>query len=38
MVVQRGDLDHLKKDFKIEIIPIEQMRVGHWDLVLISNR
>jgi len=38
MVVQRRDLDQLKKDFKIEIIPIEQVRVGHWDLVLISNR
>jgi 4-amino-4-deoxy-L-arabinose transferase-like glycosyltransferase len=38
MVVQRRDLDQLKKDLKIEIIPIEQMRVGHWDLVLISNR
>ncbi len=38
MVIQRRDLDQFKKDLKIEIIPIEQMRVGHWDLVLISNR
>ena len=38
MVIQRRDLDQLKKGLKTETIPIEQMRVGHWDLVLISNR
>lgn len=38
MVIQMKDLDPLSKDLKIEMIPIEQMRVGHWILVLISNR
>jgi len=37
-VIQKRDLDQLKKDLRIEIYPIEQMKVGHWDLVLISNR
>jgi len=38
IVIQRGDLDQLKRDLQIEIAPIEQMRVWHWDLTLISNR
>lgn len=38
MVIQRRDLDQFKKDLKREIIPIEQTKVWHWDLVLISNR
>lgn len=38
MVIQKRDLDQFKKGLKIEIIPVEQTRVGHWDLVLISNR
>jgi hypothetical protein len=38
IVIQRGDLDQLKKGLGTEIFPIDQMRVGHWDLVLISNR
>ncbi len=38
LVIQKGDLDQFKKDLKTEIISIEQARVAHWDLVLISNR
>lgn len=38
MVIQKRDLDQFKKGLKIEMIPVEQTRVGHWDLVLISNR
>jgi 4-amino-4-deoxy-L-arabinose transferase-like glycosyltransferase len=30
--------DKLKKDTGIEIDPIEQVKVGHWNYVLISNR
>jgi 4-amino-4-deoxy-L-arabinose transferase-like glycosyltransferase len=37
-VIQRRDLDQLKRDLKIEIQPIDQDRVGHWELILISNR
>ncbi len=37
-VIQERDLNQLKKDLRIEIYPIEQARVGHWDMVLISNR
>ncbi len=37
-VIQKRDLDQLKKDLRIEIYPIDQMKVGHWDMVLISNR
>ncbi len=37
-VVQKGDLDQLKKDLRVEISPIDQAKVGHWDMVLISNR
>lgn len=36
--IQMKDLNQLKKDLGIEISPIDQMRVGHWDLTLISNR
>jgi len=38
IVIQRSDLDQLKRDLQIEIVPVEQMRVGHWDLTLVSNR
>lgn len=38
LVIQKRDLDQFKKGLKTEIIPVEQTRVGHWDLVLISNR
>jgi 4-amino-4-deoxy-L-arabinose transferase-like glycosyltransferase len=38
MVVQKADLDQLKKDLRIEIYPIDRMKVWHWDLVLISNQ
>jgi 4-amino-4-deoxy-L-arabinose transferase-like glycosyltransferase len=38
IVIQREDLDQLKRDLQVEIIPVEQMRVGHWDLTLVSNR
>lgn len=37
IVIQRGDLDQLRRELRIEIEPIDQERVGHWDLVLISN-
>ena len=30
--------DRLKKDSKIEMDPIEKVRVGHWTYVLVSNR
>ncbi|MDI6763994.1 MAG: hypothetical protein QME83_13330 [Thermodesulfobacteriota bacterium] len=38
LVIQRGDLGVMGKDLRIEFQPLEEMRVGHWDLVLISNR
>lgn len=38
MVIQRKDLDRLKKEMNIEIHPIEEAKVGHWDLLLVSNR
>jgi 4-amino-4-deoxy-L-arabinose transferase-like glycosyltransferase len=30
--------DKLKRDSKIEMDPIERVRVGHWNYVLVSNR
>ena len=38
IVIQRGDLNQLKRDLQIEIVPVEQLRVWHWDLTLVSNR
>lgn len=38
IVIQKGDLEQLKGELKNEIEPIEQMRVGHWELTLVSNR
>lgn len=38
IVIQRGDLEIVEKDLKIKFQPIEEMRVGHWNLVLILNR
>jgi 4-amino-4-deoxy-L-arabinose transferase-like glycosyltransferase len=38
IVIQWGDLDQLKRDLQVEIVPVEQMRVWHWDLTLVSNR
>jgi 4-amino-4-deoxy-L-arabinose transferase-like glycosyltransferase len=38
IVIFAEALDPLRKDLKIEINPIEQTRVGHWNYVLISNR
>lgn len=38
IVIQKGDLEQLKRELKNEIEPIEQERVGHWDLTLVSNR
>lgn len=38
MVVQKSDLDRLKKDSRIQIFYVDQMKVWHWDMVLISNR
>lgn len=37
-VIQREDLHEVEKDLGIEIIRVEQRRVGHWNLVLISNQ
>jgi 4-amino-4-deoxy-L-arabinose transferase-like glycosyltransferase len=36
--IQMKDLNQLKKDMGFEIFPIEEMRVGHWELTLVSNR
>jgi 4-amino-4-deoxy-L-arabinose transferase-like glycosyltransferase len=30
--------DRIKKDFNLEIPPIDQAKVGHWNYVLISNK
>lgn len=38
LVIQRKDLDRLKKEMNIEIPPIEEAKVGHWDLILICNK
>ena len=38
LVIQSGDLDQIRKDLKMEMKPIEERRVWHWDLVLISNQ
>jgi len=38
IVFQAREFEALKKALDIEMVPIEQVRVGRWDLVLISNR
>ncbi len=38
MVMKKRELNRIEKDLKIEVEPIEQERVGSFDLVLISNR
>jgi 4-amino-4-deoxy-L-arabinose transferase-like glycosyltransferase len=37
MVIRRGDLDQLRRDFGMEVNIIEQKNI-YWSLVLISNR
>jgi hypothetical protein len=37
VVIFEEALDPLKKELKIEINPIEQKRVGHWNYALVSN-
>ena len=38
IVIQKGDLHQIKKDLNFEVSPLQETRVGHWDLVLISNK
>ena len=38
IVIQKGDLDRIKRDLSFEGFPLEETRVGHWDLVLVSNK
>jgi len=38
MVIKKRELNRIKRDSKIEVEPIEQEKVGSFDLVLISNR
>lgn len=38
IVMQTKVLDQLKRDLAIEICPIEQLKIGYRDHVLISNR
>ena len=38
LVIQKGDLDRIKRDLSFEGFPLEETRVGHWDLVLVSNK
>jgi len=38
IVVQARDFNQFKEESKFELKPLEQARVGRWDLILISNR
>ena len=38
MVIKKRELNRIKRDSKTEVEPIEQEKVGSFDLVLISNR
>ena len=38
IVIQAREFNQFKKDSPIELRPIEQGKVGRWNLVLISNR
>jgi hypothetical protein len=37
IVILAEMFDKLKRDAGIEIAPIEQVKVGHWNYILISN-
>ncbi len=37
-VIQRRDLDRLLEKIDLKVHPIEEVKIGHWDLLLISNR
>jgi len=38
VVIQAREFEQLKRDLKIEVNPIEKVREGHWNYVLVSNR
>ena len=37
VVIYPEALDQLRRETRMELVPIEQGRVGHWDYVVISN-
>jgi len=38
IVIQKVDLYQIEKDLNFEVSSLHETRVGHWDLVLISNK
>jgi 4-amino-4-deoxy-L-arabinose transferase-like glycosyltransferase len=38
VVIYPEALNRLKKEIGVELYPIDRVRVGHWDFLLISNR